>query len=109
MILRTIQSAEPLPLGRIRLVWGDGSESVVDLSPLLAQGGEERTFLHQPTSPVQKHERRTIASLEDAAPAATAGDIEQKRATAHGRISAVARPGTTRCGSGWIQKRSSPS
>jgi len=26
---------------------------------------------------VQKHERRTIASLEDADPAATAGDIEQ--------------------------------
>jgi hypothetical protein len=77
--------------------------------PAPAQRGEERSFLHQPTSAVQKHERRTIASLENADPAATAGDIEQKRATAHGRISAVARPGTTRRGSGWIQKRSSPS
>ena len=45
--------------------------------PAPAQRGEERTFLHQPTSAVQKHERRTIASLEDADPAATAGDIEQ--------------------------------
>src|SRR6516162_3244378 len=73
--------------------------------PAPAQRGEERTFLHQPTSAMQKHERRTIASLEDADPAATAGDIEQKRATAHGRISAVARPGTTRCRLGWEPQR----
>jgi Protein of unknown function (DUF2442) len=39
MKLRTIQNAEPLPAGRIRLVWGDDSESVVDLAPLLAKGG----------------------------------------------------------------------
>ena len=39
MILRTIQSAEPLPAGRLRLVWGDGTESVVDLTPVLAKGG----------------------------------------------------------------------
>jgi hypothetical protein len=39
MILRTIRSAEPLPESRIRLVWGDGAESVIDLKPLLAKGG----------------------------------------------------------------------
>jgi hypothetical protein len=39
MMLRTIQSAEPLPASRIRLVWGDGAQSVVDLAPVLAQGG----------------------------------------------------------------------
>jgi Protein of unknown function (DUF2442) len=39
MRLRTIQSAEPLPPSRIRLVWDDGSESVVDLAPMLAKGG----------------------------------------------------------------------
>jgi hypothetical protein len=39
MLLRTIQSAEPLAANRIRLAWHDGTESVVDLTPLLAQGG----------------------------------------------------------------------
>jgi Protein of unknown function (DUF2442) len=39
MILRTILSADPLPASRIRLVWGGGSDSVVDLAPLLAKGG----------------------------------------------------------------------
>lgn len=39
MMLRTIQSAEPRPASRVRLVWGDGSESVVDLAPVLAKGG----------------------------------------------------------------------
>lgn len=39
MILRTIQTAHPLPESRIRLVWGDGTESVVDLSPVLAKRG----------------------------------------------------------------------
>jgi Protein of unknown function (DUF2442) len=39
MKLRTIQNAAPLPAGRIRLTWDDGSESVVDLAPLLAKGG----------------------------------------------------------------------
>lgn len=38
-MLRTIQSAEPLPPSRIRLIWGDGTESVVDLAPVLATGG----------------------------------------------------------------------
>lgn len=37
--LRTVQSAEPLQASRIRLVWDDGRESVVDLSPVLAKGG----------------------------------------------------------------------
>ncbi len=39
MMLRTIQSAERLPESRIGLVWGDGSEAVVDLAPVLAKGG----------------------------------------------------------------------
>lgn len=39
VMLRTIQSAEPLPASRIRLVWGDRSETVVDLTPVLAKGG----------------------------------------------------------------------
>lgn len=39
MTLRTIQVAEPSPESRIRLVWDDGAESVVDLRPLLATGG----------------------------------------------------------------------
>jgi len=39
MMLRTIQSAEPLPASRVGLAWGDGSESVVDLTPVLAKGG----------------------------------------------------------------------
>ena len=39
MMLRTIQSAEPLAESRIRLVWGDGAEAVVDLAPVLAKGG----------------------------------------------------------------------
>lgn len=39
MKLRTIQTAQPLPQNRIKLVWGDGSESVVDLTPVLAKGG----------------------------------------------------------------------
>ncbi len=49
MILRTIQSAEPLSLGRIRLVWGDGSELVVDLAPLLAKG-DVFAFLADPAA-----------------------------------------------------------
>jgi hypothetical protein len=39
MKLQIIQTAQPLPQKRIKLVWGDGSESVVDLTPLLAKGG----------------------------------------------------------------------
>jgi hypothetical protein len=39
MKLRTIQTAEPLPQNRVKLVWGDGSESVIDLTPVLAKGG----------------------------------------------------------------------
>jgi hypothetical protein len=39
MMLRTIHSAEPQPASRVRLGWGDGSESVVDLAPVLAKGG----------------------------------------------------------------------
>lgn len=39
MMLRTIQSVEPLPASRVRLVWDDDSESEVDLAPLLAKGG----------------------------------------------------------------------
>lgn len=39
MRLRTIRCAEPLPASRVRLVWDDGGESVVDLAPLLARGG----------------------------------------------------------------------
>lgn len=39
MELRTIRAAEPLPERRVRLVWGDDTESVVDLGPVLAKGG----------------------------------------------------------------------
>jgi hypothetical protein len=45
MRLQTIQTAQPLPQSRIKLVWGDGSESVVDLGPVLAKGGVF-AFLH---------------------------------------------------------------
>jgi Protein of unknown function (DUF2442) len=49
MKLRTIQTAEPLPASRIRLVWDDNSDSVVDLAPVLAKGGVF-TFLTDPTA-----------------------------------------------------------
>jgi hypothetical protein len=39
MKLQTIRTAQPLPQNRIKLVWGDGSESVIDLTPVLARGG----------------------------------------------------------------------
>ena len=39
MKLRTIQSAKPLPASRVKLVWDGGTESVVDLGPVLAKGG----------------------------------------------------------------------
>lgn len=39
MTLRTITSATPLLDQRIGLIWADGSESVVDLGPVLAKGG----------------------------------------------------------------------
>ncbi len=39
MKLRTIRAAEPLPERRVKLVWGDGAKSVVDLGPVLAKGG----------------------------------------------------------------------
>ena len=39
MTLRTLQAAEPMSGHRIKLVWGDGAESVVDLSAVLARGG----------------------------------------------------------------------
>ena len=48
-MLRSIQSAEPLPKSRIRLVWGDGAESVVDLAPVLAKGGVF-AFLREPAA-----------------------------------------------------------
>ena len=49
MMLRTIRRAEPLPESRIRLGWGDGAESVVDLAPVLAQGGVF-AFLRDPAA-----------------------------------------------------------
>jgi hypothetical protein len=49
MRLRTIPSATPLPHNRIKLAWGDGSESVVDLGPVLAKG-DVFTFLHDPAA-----------------------------------------------------------
>ena len=49
MKLRTIQTAEPLPASRIRLVWDDNSNSVVDLAPVLAKGGVF-TFLTDPAA-----------------------------------------------------------
>jgi Protein of unknown function (DUF2442) len=49
MMLKTIQSVEPLPGSRVRLRWGAGGESVVDLSPLLAKRGVF-TFLADPTA-----------------------------------------------------------
>jgi hypothetical protein len=39
MTLGTLKAAEPLSERRIKLVWGDGSESVIDLSAVLAMGG----------------------------------------------------------------------
>ena len=38
-MLRTIQAAEPLPECRVRLVWGDGAASVVDLGQVPTKGG----------------------------------------------------------------------
>jgi hypothetical protein len=38
-MMQTIRTAEPLPESRIRLTWGDGSKSVLGLSPILAKGG----------------------------------------------------------------------
>jgi hypothetical protein len=49
MRLPTIQSAKPLPHKRIKLAWGDGSESVVDLGPVLAKG-DIFAFLHDPAA-----------------------------------------------------------
>jgi hypothetical protein len=49
MRLRTVQSAKPLPHNRIKLGWGDGSESVVDLGPVLAKGGVF-AFLRDPAA-----------------------------------------------------------
>lgn len=48
-MLRTIQTAQALPGNRIRLVWGDGSQSVVDLGPVLAKGGVF-AFLRDPAA-----------------------------------------------------------
>lgn len=39
MTLRTIRRAQPLEERRVRLVWGDGTDVVVDLAPILAKGG----------------------------------------------------------------------
>ena len=39
MRLRTIRRVTPLPPTRLRLVWGDGSDSELDLAPILAKGG----------------------------------------------------------------------
>ena len=49
MRLRTIQSAKPLPHNRIKLAWGDGSESVVHLGPVLAKC-DVFAFLHDPAA-----------------------------------------------------------
>jgi hypothetical protein len=49
MRLRTIQSAKPLAHKRIKLAWGDGAESVVDLGPVLAKG-DVFAFLHDPAA-----------------------------------------------------------
>jgi hypothetical protein len=47
MMLRTIQTAQPLPRNCIKLVWG--SASVVDLKPVLAKGGVF-AFLRDPAA-----------------------------------------------------------
>ena len=48
-MLRTIPRAEPLPDSRVRLGWGDGAETVVDLAPVLAKGGVF-AFLRDPAA-----------------------------------------------------------
>ena len=48
-MMQTIRTAEPLPESRVRLVWGDGFESVIDLGPILAKGGVF-AFLADPTA-----------------------------------------------------------
>ncbi len=49
MKLRSIQAAEPLPERRVRVAWDDGSESAVDLGPVLAKGGA-LAFLTDPAT-----------------------------------------------------------
>jgi hypothetical protein len=60
MMLQTIQSAEPLPESRIKLVWGDGAESVVDLAPVLAEGGVF-AFLREPPRSTRSRSVRAAA------------------------------------------------
>jgi hypothetical protein len=49
MRLRTIRSVTPLPPTRLRLVWDDGTDSELDLTPVLAKGGVF-AFLHDPAA-----------------------------------------------------------
>lgn len=48
-MLPTIQNVQALPANRIRLAWADGSESVVDLGPVLTKGGVFE-FLRDPAA-----------------------------------------------------------
>jgi hypothetical protein len=47
--MRAIRNAEPLPASRIRLTWDDGTELLIDLSPVLAKGGVF-AFLRDPAA-----------------------------------------------------------
>jgi Protein of unknown function (DUF2442) len=38
-MMQSISAVEPLPQTRVRITWADGSESVIDLRPLLTKGG----------------------------------------------------------------------
>jgi hypothetical protein len=68
---------------------------------------EKRVVLSDPAGPVQEDQRPALARLEHPDLAAASRDIEQVRASPHVAASVAIARGTTRCESGWIQKRSS--
>jgi hypothetical protein len=75
--------------------------------PAPCECGEKRIILGQPAGAVQKDQRPAFARLEDPDLAAALGDIQTVGANAHFAASATIAAGVARCGSGWIQKRSS--
>src|ERR1700724_3120961 len=75
--------------------------------PASRESREKRIILGDPAGAVQKDQRPTLARLEHLDLAAASRDIEKVGAHAHLAASVTIAAGTARCGSGWIQKRSS--
>src|SRR6516162_9564176 len=115
---------EPEGIDHVECMQGDGEHVAQTVStlgiavarqqwrehpPAARERREKRAVFGQSAGAVEKNQRSATARLEHADFVPATSNLEKVGANGHVAASATEDPGTTRLGSGWIQKRSSPS